>query len=184
MHILVATDGTLDPEHASEAIARWYKDGDDVTVFTAMNIPADFVEHLGDPGIKQAATVALEAGQGFTSGDRIAERLAPSRDTHAAPPTDTPFIKALTKSANERTAPLVAALQKRGIPAEGKWTTTNNKTARSILTAVNLYESELVVIGTHGHGRFEGLLGSTGTKLVRRSPVTVMVLRGYDDHTS
>lgn len=37
MHILVATDGTLDAEKATDAIERWYREGDEVTVFTAMN---------------------------------------------------------------------------------------------------------------------------------------------------
>ena len=34
-----------------------------------------------------------------------------------------------------------------------------------------------IVIGSHGHGRFEGMLGSTGTKLVRLASASVLVLR-------
>ena len=177
MHILVATDGTLDAQKATDAIERWYREGDEVTVFTAMNIPADFVEHLGDKGIKQAANIALEAGQGFTAGDRIAERLAPPKDTHAAPPVDSPMLKSLVRTAEARTQPVLEALKARGIDAKSKWTTTNNRTAKTTIAAINLYGSELVVIGSHGGGRFEGLLGSTGTKLVRHSPAPVLVIR-------
>ncbi|NIR59273.1 MAG: hypothetical protein GWO02_06995, partial [Gammaproteobacteria bacterium] len=70
MHVLVATDGTLDPERAADAVTRWYNDGDAVTVFTVMNIPTDFLRRLGKSGVEEAASIALEAGQGFTSGDR------------------------------------------------------------------------------------------------------------------
>ncbi len=175
MHILVATDGTLDAERAADAVERWHRDGDEVSVFTAINVPTDFLDHIGDPGIKQAVTVALEAGQGI--GDRAAEQLAPPHDTHATPPVDSPIIRGLTTEANNRTRPIVEALKARGIAAKTTWTTTDNRTAKSIVTAVRRHDAGLVVIGSHGGGRFEGLLGSTGTKLVRRSPASVLVIR-------
>ncbi len=178
MHILVATDGTLDPERAADAVARWHSEGDEVCVFTTMNVPTDFLNHLGDPGIKQAAHVALEAGQGI--GDRAAEQLktpVPSPAGKPTSPTAAPVVRALAAGAEQRTAPIVAALQARGISATPKWNTTDNKTARTVLTAVRQHESQLLVIGSHGHGRFEGLLGSTGTKLVRQSPASVLMIR-------
>ena len=177
MHILVATDGTIDPERVAEAVGRWHTEGDQITVFTAMNVPTDFLDHLGDPGIKKAASVALEAGQGFTAGDRAAERLATSRSAHSEAKVDSPVMRSLAAGAAKRTAPVVAALQERSIAAEAAWTTTNNRTARTIMTAIRRYDSGLVVIGSHGHGRFEGLLGSTGTKLVRHSPASVLMIR-------
>ncbi len=174
MHILVATDGTLDPERAATAVARWYEEGDEVSVFTAINVPSDFLEHIDDPGVKQAVQVALEAGQGI--GDRAAEALAPPHDGHVSPPVDSPVVRGLTAEARRRTQPVVAALKERGIAADHTWTTTDNRTAKSIVTAIHRHDSGLVVIGSHGHGRFEGLLGSTGTKLVR-SPASGLVIR-------
>ncbi|MGZ8784831.1 MAG: universal stress protein [Acidimicrobiia bacterium] len=38
-------------------------------------------------------------------------------------------------------------------------------------------DADVLVIGTHGRGRFEGLLGSTGTKLARLAPCTVILVR-------
>ncbi len=174
MHILVATDGTLDADTAADAVARWHSEGDEVTVFTTVNIPTDFLDHLGDPGIKEAAHIALEAGQGI--GDRAAEQLVKPPVGHATPKVDSPVIRSLMVSAEQRTESVVKALADRNIAATSKWTTTNNRTARSILTALSLYDSELLIIGSSGQGRFEGL-GSTGTKLVRQSPVSVLVLR-------
>ena len=37
--------------------------------------------------------------------------------------------------------------------------------------------ADVVVVGAKGKNAFQGLLGSTGAKLVRRSPVPVLVLR-------
>ena len=37
--------------------------------------------------------------------------------------------------------------------------------------------ADVVVIGSHGSGVFQGLLGSTGTKIVRRSPRPVLLIR-------
>ena len=175
MHILVATDGTLDPGRAADAVARWHSEGDEVTVFTAMNVPTDFLEHLGDPGIKEAAHIALEAGQGI--GDRAAEQLGPTKHAPSATPTASPVVRALVTNSSERTAPIVAALKERGVDADAQWATTDNKTAKEIITAIRRYDSGLVVIGSTGQGRFEGLLGSTGTKLVRHSPASVLVIR-------
>ena len=178
MHILVATDGTLDPGTIADAVARWHSEGDEVSVFTAMNVPTDFLNHLGDPGIKEAAHVALEAGQGI--GDRAAEQLkVPVASPAAEPtsPTAAPMLRALAATAAERTKPVVAALKERGVAATATWATTDNRTAREVIKQLKQHNSGLVVIGTTGQGKFEGLLGSTGTKLVRHSPASVLVIR-------
>lgn len=177
MHILVATDGVLDPDQAAEAVERIYREGDSVTVFTAVNVPTDFLRRLGDRGVKEAAAIALEAGQGFTSGDRAAERLAPAHRVQADPPLDSPVLAALRSTAKSRTKPIVKQLAARGISAESDWATTENKTAHTIMQTIQQHGSAILVIGSVGHGRFEGLLGSTGTKLVRHAPCSVLVLR-------
>lgn len=177
MQILVATDGELDPQKVTDAVARWYEEGDSVLVFTAVNVPTEFLLRLGDSGVKAASSIALEAGQGFTAGDRAAERLAQAHPVQQAPPRDSPVARAMASTATARTKPIVEALRGRGIQAKSTWATTENKTARSILTAVRQHDVELVIIGSHGHGRYEGMLGSTGTKVVRQSPVSVFVIR-------
>lgn len=176
MHILVATDGTLDPATAADAVERWVNEGDKVTVFTAMNVPVDFLKSLGDSGVREAATIAHEAGQGFTSGDRVAQRLARRTPTPGMPEQSS-VVKALELNARERTGAIIDALAARSISAEAFWVTTDSRPARAIVATARQKDTDLLIIGSHGHGRFEGRLGSTGTKVVRLSPASVLILR-------
>jgi nucleotide-binding universal stress UspA family protein len=174
MHILVATDGALSAELAADCVARFYSEGDTVEVFTAVNVPTEFLRGLGDSGIESASQIALEAAQGL--GDRAAEQLA-KPSGHQELHGDSPVLKALANTARGRTQPVVTALADRGVPAQGSWATSENRTARTVLAKVKSHDAGLLVIGSHGHGRFEGLLGSTGTKLVRLSPAPVLVIK-------
>lgn len=177
MNILIATDGTLDSREVAEAVERFLTSDDLVTVFTSMNVPTQFLRELGDSGVKGASQIALEAGQTLGAGDRAAERLAATLPARPMPKADSPVLSALASVAHERTKPLVDALETRGIATKSLWRTTENKTARNILTTVKELDIDLLIIGSHGYGKFEGLLGSTGTKLVRHSPASVLVLR-------
>ena len=178
MHIMVATDGTLDPAMAAEAVARFHREGDTVEVFTAVNVPTEFLKRLGDSGVEEASHIALEAAQGL--GDRAAEQLA-HKSGHQTLHGDSPVLKALAATAKARTKPVVEALDMRGVAAKGTWSTSENKTARTVLAAIKARNAELLVVGSHGRGRFEGLLGSTGTKLVRLAPINVFVIREEED---
>jgi nucleotide-binding universal stress UspA family protein len=174
MHILVATDGVLSPELAANCVARFFSEGDTVEVFTAVNVPTEFLRGLGDSGIESASQIALEAAQGL--GDRAAEQLAKKsgrQELHG----DSPVLTALAATARQRTQPVLAALDRSGVPAKGSWSTSENRTARTIIARIKSHDVGLLVIGSHGHGRFEGLLGSTGTKLVRMSPAPVLVVK-------
>ena len=177
MNILVATDGTLEPDRAADAVARWYVDGDQVTVFTVMNVPTEFLRGLGNSGVREAAQIALEAGQTLGAGDRAAERLIGSMTPKTSPKTDSPVLHAMASSAADRTRPIVRALSDHGIKAKGTWRGTEGKTANTILAKAKEFGADLLIIGSHGLGQFEGLLGSTGTKLVRLSPSSVLVIR-------
>lgn len=181
MKILVATDGTLDPKSAADAVGRFHSQGDEVVVMTAVSVPVEFLRGLSDSGVEEAAHIALEAGQTLSAGDRAAERLVGSLPAKSGPQEESPVLAALSNTARSRTRPMVEALSEKGIKAEGIWRTSENRTARAILSTIKDRDSDLVIIGSHGHGRFEGLLGSTGTKLVRLSPASVLVLRGPAD---
>jgi nucleotide-binding universal stress UspA family protein len=174
---LVATDGVLDPELAADCVARFFTEDDNVEVFTAVNVPTEFLKGLGDSGIESASQIALEAAQGL--GDRAAEQLA-QKSGHQTLHGDSPVLKALAATARTRTQPVVDALDRKGVPAKGTWSTSENRTARTIIARIKSHDAGLLVIGSHGHGRFEGLLGSTGTKLVRLSPAPVLVIKDAD----
>ncbi len=75
-----------------------------------------------------------------------------------------------------RTTELVAALDRAGLAHELVGIEGENA-ARSVLERVVSDEVDYLLIGTHGLGRFEGLLGSTSTKLARRAPCSVVLVR-------
>lgn len=177
MNILVATDGTLDPKRTAEAVSRYYRDGDAVFVFTAVNLPTDVLRQLAETGVTAASQIALEAGQTLGAGDRAAERLVKSIYREPRPKVDSPMLAALAETANARMRPVVKALKEQEIEPGSFWRTTENRTAKTIMSAMKECKTDLLVIGSHGRGKYEGQLGSTGTKLVRSSAASVLVLR-------
>ena len=48
---------------------------------------------------------------------------------------------------------------------------------RIILEYLRANKADLVVMGAKGHGRFEGMIGSTGTKVARHAPCSVLLIR-------
>lgn len=180
MNILVATDGILDPKQTADAVARWYEEGDAVTVFTSMNLPRQFLRSLGEVGVPGLSEIALEAGQTLGAGDRAAERLTKAMPAKPIPRTDSPVLHAMATAAISRTKPIVDELKQRDIPAKGIWRSSEYRTARTILATIKEQGTEIVIIGSHGHGKHEGRLGSTATKVVRMAPTTVLILRTGD----
>lgn len=177
MNILVATDGSLDSERTADAVERWYEEGDTVVIFTALNVPTEFLRGLEKSGVTAAAEIAHEAGQTLGSGDRAAERLAGSLPPKPKTTDGSPVLRAMATSASARTKPIMDALKGRGIAATATWRTTESKTANTVLNKVKDANTDLLIIGSHGRGQYEGLLGSTGTKLVRLAPASVLVIR-------
>ena len=76
----------------------------------------------------------------------------------------------------QRTADLVAELEAAGVEHTVVGVEGENA-ARSVLEAVESHQPDVLCIGTHGLGRFEGLLGSSSTKLSRMAPFSVMLVR-------
>lgn len=176
MNILIASDGTLDPEAAASAVQRIHHDGDIVTAMTVLDFPREFLQSYGEAtGVREIAAIAEEVGPGmlnFASGAKAAELMTADKKT-----PDLPAIEYFAADAARRLNPLVDALKARGISAESSWYKTEGHTASDILQAADDLEADLLVIGSHGHGRFEGLLGATGTKIVRRATVDVLILK-------
>jgi len=76
----------------------------------------------------------------------------------------------------KRTDSAKAALESRGIIA-AVVTRESDAPASAILELVAEFDADLLIIGTHGRGLFEGLLGSTGTKLARLAPCSLILVR-------
>ena len=75
-----------------------------------------------------------------------------------------------------RTAALVAEVKAAGVDVVATGV-EGESAARSVLEAVSEHKPDLLCVGTHGLGRFEGLLGSLSTKLARLAPCPVLLLR-------
>lgn len=180
MHILIATDGYLDARKATEIVARLHRPDDAVTVLTALDHPRRFLREYGETaGVTEVATIAHEAGAGvigFASGAKAAERLAPL--LHGGQPEERPsgLDHYFARAAQRRVDVLIDLLGEAGIEAEAAWTTTDSQTAESILAAAERAEADVLVVGSHGSRRFEGVLGSTVSKLLRRATVPVVVV--------
>ena len=69
-----------------------------------------------------------------------------------------------------------SALEERGVETEAR-VVESEDVAPTIMEQLVTLDAEVVVIGSHGQGLFQGLLGSIGTKIVRRSPRPVLLLR-------
>ena len=176
MDILIASDGTLDPEAAAAAVQRLYEQGDTVTAMTVLHFPREFLESYGKlTGVQEVTDLAEAVGPGilnFASGAIAAERMASE-----ATRIDVPAIQYFEAAASTRLDPLLDALKARGIQAEKVWYKTEGRTASDIIRAADKIGADVLIIGSHGYGRFEGLLGATGTKIVRRAASDVLVLK-------
>ncbi len=170
MHVMVATDGSIDVEKTAAIAGRLAAGGGRVTVFTAVEVPR---EMLND----------MRAAAGDTADDKARELSVPFRTTPADDPEVSRWVgddaiveRYVGRKVKERTADLAAALEAAGVEysivgEEGE------SAARSVLQAVKTHEADVVCIGTHGLGRFEGLLGSLSTKVARLAPCPVVLVR-------
>lgn len=170
MHVLIATDGALDIDAATRfALALAGEDGR-ITVMTVIEVNRNLLRDLRSIyGERHPPPV-----------DRDAEYVSMgSGDSGVAPgwPGDDEMLERYLDDQRERRAgPLAAALAEAGarvdvIAVEGE------DPAGAIIESVRAGSPDVLCIGSHGSGFFDGLLGSTGTKLARRSPCPVLVLR-------
>ncbi len=170
MHVLIATDGSLDPSRTTEfATALAGPDGA-VTVVTMVEINRNllrdlrglFGERIVDATRQDAEYVGLQPDAGEAVGSDW-------------PGDEEMLSRYLADKKTARTHELVAALSAAGI--EPAVEVHEGEAASGILAAVETSGADVVCVGSHGRGLFEGLLGSTSTKLVRRSPTPVLVIR-------
>jgi nucleotide-binding universal stress UspA family protein len=168
MHVLVATDGSLDTARTAKIVARLADETGRVTVFTAVEVPRQILHDL-----RSASAVEMD-----TTGIDVEYRRERAGD--ATPDSwigDDAFIELYVKRVVEtRTAELVAELKAAGVEVTAVGVEGENA-ARCVLDAVSEHNPDLLCIGTHGVGLFEGRLGSLSTKLARLAPCPVLLLR-------
>lgn len=169
MHVLIATDGTLDPERATLLVSKLAADGGRVSVLTVVEVPRRLL-----------ADMHAAASE---SDDKLQEVTTEFRSTQAGdnPPSrwiddDQVVARYVRTQVTGATDSLAAALTEAGVKHEiiGQ---ESEDAARAILAAVEERGVDILCIGTRGLGRFEGLLGSTSTKLARRASCSVVLVR-------
>ena len=170
MHVLVATDGTLDIDEAAKfAMALAGADGE-TTVATIVRIPRRLVQELRTQYGEQAG-VTVDSDAEYVN--------SPSVDTTPPmgwPGDDKVIEQYLGNKRVEIARPVAEAIRALGGTVESI-VREGEEVASDIISLCTEIDADVVVIGSHGHGAFQGLLGSTGAKLVRRSVVPVLVVR-------
>jgi nucleotide-binding universal stress UspA family protein len=170
MHIMVTTDGSLDPTSTSETVGHIAQPGDRITVLTVVEVPRTLLSDL------RAFYERRHIIQGTDTDD---EYVSSAQMTTISPnwPGDDALLDAFIQEQKEdRTRLLVEALAAKGLTVEVVALEGPDPT-RPILGAVEESAVDLLCVGSRGRGMFEGLLGSTSTRLARRAPCPVLLLR-------
>ena len=170
MHVMVATDGAMDPEAGAALAAKLAADGGQVTVFTVVEVPRRLLADMrsaadgAETSKLQEVSVEYRADQAddprpssWIGDDAVVERYVAAR------------IKAAT-------AGLVAQLDAAGVAHEVVGEESEN-CAQAIIDAAQGRDVDVLCVGTRGLGRFEGLLGSVSTKVARRAGCAVLLVR-------
>ncbi len=169
MHVLVATDGNLDPEAVAEFATPMALSEGMVTVLTVIAIPRRLISDLRGVFGERAAP--------HVDGD--ADYVGMTTDTGSPPtgwPGDAEMInRYLASKEEQRCAPIAAALESRGVAAETS-VIESEKISKTIIAEANRLGAGLLIVGSHGEGRFEGMLGSTGVKIARHSTCPLLLI--------
>jgi nucleotide-binding universal stress UspA family protein len=170
MHVLIATDGHLDAEVGAELATRLAGPSGKVSILSIVEVPRRLLTDLR----KAFGDVSPEA----ISVDRetVDVRQTLQTEGSAWPGDDAIIDRYLADQRKRRTSEMAAAVEARGITPivevrEGE------QPASDILRAVEELGAEILCVGSHGGGLFDGLLGSVGTKLMRMAPCPVLLIR-------
>lgn len=172
MHVLVATDGTLDIDKAALFATSLAGNEGSTTVVTIVRIPRKLVEELRSKWGGQSATTT-DADAEYVGSPQVDGQGAISRSW---PGDDAVVDQYLGNKRIENARPVVQAIREAGGEAESM-VLEGEDVEDAILDLRKEIGADVIVIGSHGHGAFTGLLGSTGAKLVRRARVPVLVIR-------
>ena len=168
MHVLVATDGTLETERTVKMVSRFAGESGRVTVFTVVEVPRQILTDMRSASTRHTDPATLDVAYRREQAGDLATGSWIGDDAFVEQ-----YVKRLAET---RTGELVAALRASGVDATAVGVEGENA-ARSVLAAVEEHQPDLLCVGTHGLGRFEGLLGSSSTKLARLAPCPVLLIR-------
>jgi nucleotide-binding universal stress UspA family protein len=170
MHVLVATDGVLDPAEVAAFAEPLAGEGGKVTVLVVVEVPKTLLEDMRRAMGTQdlADTVGMRAELG-------AAPIPPAALSNW-PGDDAVIQRYLSDRLQRAGQPTVDFLAERGVKAEGLVVESQNP-AEAILEQVGALGADVLVIGSYGQDAVHGVVGSVGTRLVRESPVPVLLIR-------
>jgi len=170
MHVLVATDGTLDPDQATRFATSLAGADGTITVLTVVEINRNLLRDLrglfGERRVDGSHQDAEYVGVTHNAGSGVGADW---------PGDEEMLTRYLSDQREARTGPLVAALE--AASATVTVEVREGDSAPTISAVAAELKADAICIGSHGRGLFDGLLGSTSTKLARRSPVPVLIIR-------
>jgi len=170
MKVLIATDGSLDAERTAEFAAGLAGSDGSVTVMTFIEINRNLLRDLRSLfGERVVDTPHQDA-------EYVSMRPAGNATVGADWPGDDEMLhRYLDDQRAARTGELAAALSERGI--EHEVIAREGEAAGGIIAAAGEMDADVVCVGSTGGGLFDGLLGSTSTKVARRCPTPVLIIR-------
>ena len=170
MKVVIATDGKIDPTRAATMGAALAGAGGSVSVLTVVEVPRGIIAAMRDAAEEGDGAVARQVNVGhshLTAGDAV--------PTHWIG-DDAAIERYVTARTTEATADLIDALGAREVEADLVVRESENA-ASTIIDVADEMGADVLIVGTHGLGRFEGLLGSISTKLARRAGCSVLLVR-------
>jgi nucleotide-binding universal stress UspA family protein len=170
VNVLIATDGKLEPELAARFAKPLAGPTGTATVLTVIEIPRRLLTELRSHFGEMEGTIIDR------DAEYVAGAIAHDVEPRGWPGDDAVIQRYLDDKRDEYTGPIVAQLQAMGVKATGD-AIEGESAASAILGTIEERGIDVLLIGSHGQGLFEGLLGSTGTRLTRQSSCPVLVLR-------
>lgn len=171
MHVLVATDGQLDTAAVAKFSAPLAGPDGTVTVLTVIEVPRAMLQELQNHfSDQQPPKLHMVDSETVSTGAAEPPRSWPGDDAVIG--------QYLDNKRAQICEPLVAALKEAGVSAKSK--VVEGQADRGILATAKELDADVIVIGAHGSGFFEGLLGSTGAKVTRLAERPVLLLRNSE----
>ena len=169
MHVLVATDGSMDVAKAATFSAALAGDGK-TTVGTVIRVPRQLLQELRSKyGDQPPVTADIDAEYvGSPNVEAAMEKGFPGDDSLVN--------RYLADKREEICQPIAEKISEHGGTAETH-VVEGDDIDDDILTMAKDLGADVLVVGSHGRNAFQGLLGSTGAKVVRRSEIPVLVIR-------
>jgi len=167
---MIATDGSLDAAKTAQLASNLASDDGRITVLTVVEVPRGLLDDMrkawGD------APSALAGGFSVEFHKEQASDPSPTKWVG----DDAIVDRYVNRTVTTRTSDLAEALTATGVQfsvvgVEGE------KAARTVIDAAKNDDVDILCVGTHGLGRFEGLLGSTSTKIARMATCSVVLVR-------